>query len=75
MKLLLAEDDVELAEYLIRNLNSSGYVLEWVDNGIDAEFLAMEEEFDGIVLDLGLPQKPGLEVLQSWREKQLDTPC
>jgi len=74
LKLLLAEDDVELAEYLIRNLNSSGYVLEWADNGIDAEFLAMEEEFDGIILDLGLPRKPGLEVLLSWRGQKLETP-
>ena len=74
MKLLLAEDDVELAEYLIRNLNLSGYVLEWADNGIDAEFLAMEEEFDGIILDLGLPRKPGLEVLLSWRGQKLETP-
>jgi DNA-binding response OmpR family regulator len=74
LKLLLAEDDVELAEYLIRNLNLSGYVLEWADNGIDAEFLAMEEEFDGIILDLGLPRKPGLEVLLSWRGQKLETP-
>lgn len=74
MKLLLAEDDVELAEYLMRNLKTSGYVLEWADNGIDAEFLAVEEEFDGIILDLGLPQKSGLEVLRSWRGQKLETP-
>ena len=74
MKLLLAEDDVELAEYLIRNLKISGYVLEWADNGIDAEFLALEEVFDGIILDLGLPQKSGLEVLRSWRGQKLETP-
>lgn len=74
MKLLLAEDDVALAEYLIRNLKISGYVLEWADNGIDAEFLALEEVFDGIILDLGLPQKSGLEVLRSWRGQKLETP-
>jgi len=74
LKLLLAEDDVELAEYLIRNLKISGYVLEWADNGIDAEFLALEEVFDGIILDLGLPQKSGLEVLRSWRGQKLETP-
>jgi len=74
LKLLLAEDDVELAAYLIRNLKASGYVVEWVDNGVDAEFLAQEEDFDGIVIDLGLPQKPGLEVLQSWRDNKLETP-
>jgi DNA-binding response OmpR family regulator len=74
LKLLLAEDDPGLAEYLAGNLKSSGFVVEWADNGVDAEFLALEEEFDGIILDLGLPQKPGLEVLRSWRGQELDTP-
>ena len=74
MKLLLAEDDVALVEYLLPSLKRSGYVIEWVDNGVDAEFLALEEGFDGIILDLGLPQKSGLEVLKSWRAKNLDTP-
>ncbi|MCP4768317.1 MAG: response regulator transcription factor [Gammaproteobacteria bacterium] len=74
MKLLLAEDDVKLVDYLVRNLKSSGYVVEWANNGIDAEYLALEEDFDGIILDLGLPQKPGLEVLRHWREQELETP-
>lgn len=74
MKLLLAEDDVKLAEYLLRNLRGAGYVLEWADNGVDAEFLAFEEDFDGIILDLGLPQKPGLDVLRGWRQRELGTP-
>ncbi len=74
MKLLLAEDDVNLAQYLSRKLKSSSYVVEWVDNGIDAEFLAFEENFDCVILDLGLPQKPGLDVLRSWRTQKLETP-
>jgi len=74
LRLLLAEDDIKLAEYLVRNLKSSGYVVEWADNGVDAEFLALEEDFDCVILDLGLPQKSGLEVLRSWRTQKLDTP-
>ncbi len=74
MKLLLAEDDTVLVEYLLPNLKRAGYVVEWVDNGVDAEFLALEENFDGIILDLGLPQKSGLAVLKSWRIQHLDTP-
>jgi two-component system, OmpR family, response regulator len=74
LKLLLAEDDSDLSGYLIRNLKASGYVIEWVDNGVDAEFLALQENFDGIILDLGLPKKAGLEVLQDWRRQGLDTP-
>ena len=74
MKLLLAEDDIKLAEYLLLNLKASGYVVEWADNGVDAEFLALEEEFDGVILDLGLPRKPGLEVLRNWRIQKLEAP-
>ncbi len=74
MKLLLAEDDVKLADYLVHNLKSSGYVVEWADNGVDAEYIALEEDFDGIILDLGLPQKPGLEVLRHWRDRELEAP-
>jgi len=74
LKLLLAEDDARLADYLVRNLKSSGYVVERCDNGVDAEFLALQEDFDGIILDLGLPRKSGLEVLACWREQKLGTP-
>ena len=74
MKLLLVEDDITLATFLRKALLTAGYVSEWADNGIDGEFLAVEEEFDGIILDLGLPKKPGLEVLRSLREKGKDVP-
>ncbi|MCP4876498.1 MAG: response regulator [Gammaproteobacteria bacterium] len=74
MKLLLAEDDVALVEYLKPRLKNLDYVVECVDNGVDAEFLALEEQFDGIILDLGLPQKPGLDVLKNWRTKKMTAP-
>lgn len=74
MKLLLVEDDSSLVAYLRPRLKSSGYAVEWMDNGPDAEFIALEENFDAIILDLGLPQKSGLEVLKSWRTQKLETP-
>ncbi len=74
MKILLVEDDARLVESLRPKLKKAGYVVEWSDNGIDGEFMAMEENFDGIILDLGLPQKPGLEVLKALRQNKLDTP-
>ncbi len=74
MRLLLVEDDARLVAELRPLLKKAGYVVETSDNGIDAEFLALEEDYDGIILDLGLPQKPGLEVLQSLRQQQRDTP-
>lgn len=74
MRLLLVEDDERLVTKLKPALQKAGYVVECSDNGVDAEFLALEESFDGIILDLGLPQKPGLEVLVNWRQHELDTP-
>ncbi len=74
MKILLAEDDLPLVEELRPRLQRAGYACEWADNGVDAEFLASEESFDAIILDLGLPQKPGLEVLKALRSQQNSTP-
>ncbi|MBL4679114.1 MAG: response regulator transcription factor [Pseudomonadales bacterium] len=74
MKILLVEDDVRLVESLRPQLNKAGYVVEWSDNGIDGEFMAMEEDFDCIILDLGLPQKNGLDVLTTLRQKKIQTP-
>jgi DNA-binding response OmpR family regulator len=74
MRLLIAEDDAQLVAKLKPRLHKAGYAVEWSDNGIDAEFQALENDFDGIILDLGLPQKSGLEVLKNWRQKKLDTP-
>jgi len=74
LKLLLVEDDAELVRQLRPALKKAGYAVEHADNGVDAEFIASEEDFDGIILDLGLPQKSGLEVLKSWRAAQKNTP-
>ncbi len=69
MRILLVEDDLEQAESLKRNLQKAGYVVEMAHNGTDGQFLGDEEQFDAVVLDLGLPEIPGLEVLRHWREK------
>lgn len=74
MKLLLVEDDQSLAKSLKRTLVQAGYAVEHADNGIDALHLGQQEAFDVVILDLGLPGKPGLEVLQAWRQQGLSMP-
>lgn len=74
MRLLLAEDDPDLSRRLKRYLGRQGYAVDAVDNGVDAEFNGREIAYDVIVLDLGLPQRPGLEVLANWRSVQVETP-
>ena len=68
MRLLLVEDDEQLVKSLTRELERAGFVVDSVGNGIDAEFMGNEDEYDLVILDLGLPKRPGLDVLQNWRK-------
>ena len=67
MRLLLVEDDHALAEKLMERLRGAGFAVDHADNGVDGEYLGGEEPYDAAILDLGLPQRPGLEVLRNWR--------
>ncbi|HGX94311.1 MAG TPA: response regulator transcription factor, partial [Candidatus Tenderia sp.] len=69
MRVLLVEDDLSLSQQLAKDLAAAGYAVDTVDNGVDAEFMGNEEPYDVVVLDLGLPQRSGLEVLKNWRSR------
>ena len=74
MRLLLIEDDQDLAKGLRHDLAAKGFAVDWADNGRDGAFLGAEQTYDAVVLDLGLPGKPGLDVLREWRARKLTTP-
>ncbi|GJD86625.1 Transcriptional regulatory protein tctD [Methylobacterium hispanicum] len=67
MKILLAEDDDALAGELARALRAEGFALDRARDGIDAGHLGETETYDAVVLDLGLPGRDGVSVLQDWR--------
>ncbi len=69
MRLLLVEDDVDLVKALKKSLVKAGYAVDVAQDGIEAEFLGQEGIYALAVLDLGLPQRNGLTVLQNWRAK------
>ena len=69
MRLLVVEDDDPLREALEQTLTQAGYAVDTAANGVDAEHLGDTEPYDAIVLDLGLPRRPGLEVLRHWRAR------
>ncbi len=74
MRLLLVEDDVLLADSLRRDLERRGFAVDVAGNGIDGEVMGDVEPYDMVVLDLGLPQRPGLEVLANWRRRDNRVP-
>lgn len=69
MRILLVEDDALLGSRLRNDLSGKGYAVDVAENGIDAEHLGVEEPYDAVVLDLGLPKRSGLDVLRSWRAR------
>jgi two-component system OmpR family response regulator len=69
VRILVVEDDEVLGERLKKDLGHAGFAVDTADNGVDAEFMGDEEPYDVVVLDLGLPQRPGLNVLQNWRKR------
>jgi two-component system OmpR family response regulator len=74
MRVLLVEDEPQLAERIAAALQAAGFVVEQASDGEEALYLGEVEPFDAIVLDLGLPKLDGLSVLARWREHHVAVP-
>ena len=74
MRILLAEDDNVIADGLVRALKKSGYAVDHVANGLDADTALLAQPFDLLILDLGLPKLPGIDVLRRLRGRKSATP-
>ncbi len=69
MRLLLVEDDPMIGEAIRTGLRRDGFTVDWVHDGESAERVLRTEEFDLLLLDLGLPRKNGLQVLRALRTR------
>jgi two-component system OmpR family response regulator len=67
VRLLLVEDDRALADELQALLETAGYAVDHADDGENALYLGQTEEYDLVILDLGLPRLSGIQVLEGWR--------
>jgi DNA-binding response OmpR family regulator len=74
VKLLVVEDEDRVASFLVKGLRAHGYAVEWVSTGRDALRRAADADIALMILDLGLPDLDGLEVLKSLRERGVTVP-
>ncbi|WP_020657072.1 heavy metal response regulator transcription factor [Massilia niastensis] len=73
MRILIVEDEPKTGDYLLKGLQESGFAVDLARNGADGLHLALETEYELVVLDVMLPQMDGWTVLRRLRERK-DTP-
>ena len=74
MRILLVEDDQMIAEAISVGLKNARYAVDWVNNGRTAETALNSQQYDLVLLDLGLPGQDGLTVLRHLRQSKNNTP-
>jgi two-component system OmpR family response regulator len=74
VRILIVEDQERLAAQLTASLQEAGYAVDAAADGERADFLAGTEDYDAIVLDLGLPKIDGLTLLRRWRDAGMAVP-
>ena len=74
MRILVVEDDAMIGASIRTGLHQDGYTVDWARDGEAAELATTTNEYDAILLDVGLPGKSGLELLAQWRRQQNAVP-
>jgi two-component system OmpR family response regulator len=67
LRLLVVEDDKDLNRQIVAALEQSGYAVDRAFDGEEGHFLGDTEPYDAVVLDIGLPKKDGVTMLEEWR--------
>lgn len=73
-RILIIEDEARIATFIEKGLRARGFTTNWVEDGQNAIAMAINTKFDLAILDLGLPDKDGLEVLEELRGQGLTIP-
>jgi two-component system OmpR family response regulator len=74
LRVLVVEDEIRLSRQLANALTEAGYAVDRAMDGQQADFLANTEQYDAVILDLGLPKIDGLTLLRQWRSAGMLAP-
>lgn len=74
MRLLLIEDDLKIASFVIKGFRSAGFAVDHAQDGEEGLHLALTEPYDAAVVDIMLPRRDGLSVIERMRAEKIDTP-
>ncbi|NBC85341.1 MAG: response regulator [Bacteroidetes bacterium] len=74
MRLLLVEDDDQIARFVRQGLEEAGYVVDRTGDGEEGFRMGLNEDYDAAVVDLMLPSRDGLSLIQGWRQRGDATP-
>lgn len=74
MRLLLVEDDLKIASFIITGLQEAGFAVDHAEDGEDGLYLASHEPYDAAIIDCMLPKLDGFSLISKLRQQQINTP-
>jgi len=74
MRILLVEDDLKIASFIIKGLKAAGFAVDHASDGLRGLDLAMTEPYDAAVVDIMLPEIDGLALIEALRKEKVETP-
>ncbi len=74
MRLLLVEDDIKIASFILKGMNAAGFAVDHALEGDEGLHLALSEPYDAAIIDVMLPKLDGLSLIEKMRDEKLNTP-
>lgn len=74
MRALLVEDDLKIASFIIKGLKAAGFALDHATDGEEGLYLALTEPYDAAIIDIMLPKRDGLSIIEKMRKEKINTP-
>ena len=74
MRILLVEDDLKIASFVLNGLKAAGFAVDHATDGEDGLHMALTEPYDTAIIDIMLPKLDGLSVIEKMRQERINTP-